>query len=1326
MALAGVSACLAAGYLAAARKALAAAAPLTAIELGGALTLLPLSGGCTLDAPDGAALVRLLAQAAVDVSFEGFVVELGRLAASPQTLAMVLDEFPLVRPSADDAIEVMNVAIASVAEDVALDVVSVLMEAVDQEAQAFHLERGHPLATATVHDAPAVVGYLLDLPAINTRMTPAHLGQLLWMAIVGDASCCLPLLLNHPRMEPSVNGNRALREALEHKRGRFVDALLAHPELIVDGPRQGAILLGVAARSGDVKLVARLAEDSRFDPGASRCHALRAAAGAGQLAIVKQLLTYPGVSAGACSSNALSEAAAGGHVSTIAFLLTCDDVDVTANLQSPIRLAAKNGQREVVDLLLAHPLVDPGAANNAALFAAVKHGHASVVERLLADVRVDPGAAGNEALRLAFRSARRVIAQLLLNHPDVDAGANDNLALRTAAAFGHVDMLELLVERSDVDLSINHYAALRIAAGARRADLTGDLLDLAPPSEPALLLQVFELARDDDALDVVSAILEHTPATSLTSELLTTAIASCTAGQAAVAQLIAIWVMRTSECPVSWAEVPAGVLAPARQRRSGGVVGGGGGRAGGSGGSGGLRQGGSSEHGGGGPVDLGSSEFVAAAYLAAHHGRSSQAQLETVALSFRDSLEEQTAHLQALVKDNFGRFVACRASVDALAAAMRVDVEGAGGELPTRAVEEAYVRLEAGLGGALDEVLERADNIAARKELQAVLAKHAAVLRVPARMAKAAAAQHYELVVAEYGKMVRGASAGQLSSSFFVRILKQVLRIRDSVCEKLGKQLAGRRVGAGEQARLISTLLRLDARQNPLVLAVKVVSGRVMEELESGQQAAGHDDSGRLGLVRRITRLMREALPSFAALCALTTDPSFVAEAAARERSRARLEGVEAGECGEGGSEGSEEASRVVEAEMERVVGGLADALTEAFFPSVVVPSALSRGECVPATPDGALSPANSSASLQGGTGAGRGGVGKLPFLQELRVRTTRRKELRPFMHGGIQLVAGAYSGLLADGVSSGTLAPLLAVLDRVTRFVVRKTCGEIKGRVRQVVSDPARAWQLAPDDDVRLLALVADARAVLVEGFSRLAAVVPPDAELKAMLRGAVSEALALVLDGRARLLMALATVEACADGYLAESAAAVLSHFPWDDDAGSEVAALGVGAARVLSELLAREYCRLVHAQMRGLEERDEVLGVDDTAWQPRPWALHLLLDLSLAHHEIVSIAPKAVDGLLTTLTADAGAVILGSLGELVDVDAERSVALVERVLAKYRSAASEARFAAAKGGLRAGFAAAARSGEADDDDDDGLDDETAVERYVAANWMQFQAFT
>ena len=185
----------------------------------------------------------------------------------------------------------------------------------------------------------------------------------------------------------------------------------------------------------DVSLLDLLLQDPRVDPSMGDNQAIREASGKGHLAVVDRLLQDPRVNPSADNNEAIRVASSYGHLAVVDRLLQDPvpsdpfrgdsrpsirrDVDPSAYGNCAIREASENGHLAVVDRLLQDPRVDPSLWDNQAIRLASEFGHIDVVERLLQDARVDPSVSHNLAIRLASENYYISVVERLIQDPRV-------------------------------------------------------------------------------------------------------------------------------------------------------------------------------------------------------------------------------------------------------------------------------------------------------------------------------------------------------------------------------------------------------------------------------------------------------------------------------------------------------------------------------------------------------------------------------------------------------------------------------------------------------------------------------------------------------------------------------------------------------------------------------------------------------------------------------------------------------------------------------------------------------------------------------------------
>lgn len=197
---------------------------------------------------------------------------------------------------------------------------------------------------------------------------------------------------------------------------RLVDVCLR--KITVDLPvglMHGAVALGTAA------VVKRCLEDPRIDPSWQDNRPLRDAVKKGDAKMVKLLAADPRVDPAFGDNWAIREASTAGNAEIVKCLMQYRRVDPTARDNECLRWAVYSDHADVVRALLADRRVDPSVNNNCTVRWAMKSGHYDVVTHLLSDSRVDPSVADNEVMRTAVERGQSALVTFLLTDPRVDA-----------------------------------------------------------------------------------------------------------------------------------------------------------------------------------------------------------------------------------------------------------------------------------------------------------------------------------------------------------------------------------------------------------------------------------------------------------------------------------------------------------------------------------------------------------------------------------------------------------------------------------------------------------------------------------------------------------------------------------------------------------------------------------------------------------------------------------------------------------------------------------------------------------------------------------------
>jgi len=144
----------------------------------------------------------------------------------------------------------------------------------------------------------------------------------------------------------------------------------------------------IACKKQYVKIVQLLLDDPRIDPSVNNNFVIMWASQYGHIEVVKTLLADPRVDPSAGDNAAIGAASANGHIEVVKILLADPRVNPNTYDNYAMHSASSHGHAEVVKILLADPRVNPNAADNCVINYASANGHAEVVRLLLGDPRI--------------------------------------------------------------------------------------------------------------------------------------------------------------------------------------------------------------------------------------------------------------------------------------------------------------------------------------------------------------------------------------------------------------------------------------------------------------------------------------------------------------------------------------------------------------------------------------------------------------------------------------------------------------------------------------------------------------------------------------------------------------------------------------------------------------------------------------------------------------------------------------------------------------------------------------------------------------------------
>jgi len=174
-----------------------------------------------------------------------------------------------------------------------------------------------------------------------------------------------------------------------------------------------------AVETGNADLMDLMLQDPRVDPSVLDNFAIRRASAYGHLAVVDRLLQEDRIDPSADNNLSIRLASVRGHHAVVDRLLQDLRVDPSVDNNYAILWGSTFGYLAVVDRLLQDERVNPSACDNMAIRWASENGHLAVVNRLLQDPRVDPTVSNNMAIHLASVRGHQTVVNRLLQDPRV-------------------------------------------------------------------------------------------------------------------------------------------------------------------------------------------------------------------------------------------------------------------------------------------------------------------------------------------------------------------------------------------------------------------------------------------------------------------------------------------------------------------------------------------------------------------------------------------------------------------------------------------------------------------------------------------------------------------------------------------------------------------------------------------------------------------------------------------------------------------------------------------------------------------------------------------